>query len=134
MIVLDSSAIIAVLLLEPEAVVFAGIVGTAPLLVMSAMQLHETGVVLHRRGGMPAVQRFMRFVREHNIRVIPFDEQAALDATAAYQRYGKGTGHPAQLNLADCAAYALATRLGVPLLFKGEDFARTDVARALPAS
>ena len=65
---------------------------------------------------------------DHPISVMPFGVDDARSATAACQRYGEGTGHPAQLNLADCAAHALATSLGAPLLFKGGDFTRTDVA------
>ena len=61
----------------------------------------------------------------------PFDQRQSDLASAAYARYGRGTGHPARLNLADCAAYALATSLGAALLYKGDDFALTDVRPAL---
>jgi ribonuclease VapC len=134
MIVLDSSAIIAILLAEPEARQMAGCIAAASRLAISAVQLHETGVVLHRRHGPAALRDLFDFVQANGIRVLPFDHDDALAAIAAYQRFGKGTGHPAQLNLADCAAYALATRLNAPLLFKGEDFARTDVTAAAPSA
>ncbi len=65
------------------------------------------------------------------VAIASIDAQAAVLALEAHARYGKGTGHPARLNMGDCFAYALAQERGEPLLFKGEDFARTDVRRAL---
>ena len=69
-----------------------------------------------------------------NVVVEPFDDDQAGIAFAAYRSYGKGSGHKAQLNLGDCAAYALATSLDLPLLFKGNDFTHTDVRSALAPS
>lgn len=73
------------------------------------------------------------FLRRTAPEIHAFNETQASLAFAAYRRYGKGSGHPARLNLGDCAAYALATSLDLPLLFKGEDFSRTDVRQALIA-
>jgi ribonuclease VapC len=130
MIVLDTSAMIAILEGEPDAGVYSRSISGAPALAVSALQVHEAGIVLHRRHGAGAVLRLWRLLEENNVEIRAFDEPAARTAIAAYQRYGKGTGHPAQLNLADCAAYALARALNAPLLFKGDDFVHTDVARA----
>jgi ribonuclease VapC len=130
MIVLDSSAVIAMLHGEPEGQIFVSIMAATAAIFMSAVQLHEAAIVLHRRRGGTAVLELFDFVETNDIRVVPFDEPAARIAIAAYQRYGKGTGHPAQLNLADCAAYGLAASLNAPLLFKGNDFVHTDVSRA----
>ena len=71
--------------------------------------------------------KLQRFLDEINAVVMPFDEQQARFADIAFQRYGKGQGHPAQLNLGDCAVYALAKALGEPLLFVGNDFSQTDI-------
>jgi ribonuclease VapC len=111
MIVLDSSAPIAILQAEPEGGRIAERMAGAHRLLMSAVQLHESAIVLHRRSGAAAVQALFRFVEANGVAVVPFDRAAALDAIAAY---------------------ALAARFGAPLLFKGEDFARTDVAAAMP--
>ena len=80
------------------------------------------------RRGPEALARLWRFLLvENDVQVIPFDAEQARLAISAFEQFGKGMGHKAQLNLTDCAAYALAKSLGVPLLFKGDDFAATDI-------
>lgn len=130
MMVVDTSALITILEREADATQFVTVIANTRDVVTSAMQAHEAGVVLSRRHGAAAAERMWAFLAEHRIRVMPFGVDDARAATAAYQRYGKGTGHPAQLNFADCAAYALATRFGAPQLFKGDDFTQTDVTCA----
>ena len=74
------------------------------------------------------MEKLHRFLDEIDVLVVPFDELQAQAAAEAFQRFGKGQGHPAQLNLGDCAVYALAKTVNEPLLFVGDDFARTDIA------
>jgi ribonuclease VapC len=83
------------------------------------------------RHGRPAVERFWQLLADNEIEIFPFDEAQVKMAADAFDRYGKGLGSKAQLNLSDCAAYALAKTLNAPLLFKGDDFADTDIQRAL---
>lgn len=132
MIVIDSSAIIAVIASEPEAATFAEILEQTTELAMSALNLFECRtVVLRTRSALygPALEGLIAAAR---VKIHAFDEEQAELAFDAYRRFGRGGGHPARLNLGDCAAYALATALGAPLLFKGNDFSRTDVRSALP--
>jgi ribonuclease VapC len=129
-IVVDSSALIAIFELEDDAAIFARAVSDADALCISAVNVHETGVVMYARRGATAVARMWEFLKESNqFEIAPFDETQARLALAAYARFGKGV-HPAKLNLADCAAYALAMRREAPLLFKGGDFSLTDVKAA----
>ena len=79
-----------------------------------------------------ASRRFDDAVREAGIMIEPLDEDQARTAREAYRDFGRGSGHPARLNFGDCFAYALARCRGEPLLFKGGDFAHTDIASALP--
>ena len=126
--VVDTSAIAAVLLGEPERDAFRATIERAarrPLL--SAMTLLEASLVMAGRRGeamLPVLDALAA-----RLEVVPFDEAMARTARDAFLRFGKGR-HPAGLNYGDCAAYALAMQRGLPLLFKGEDFARTDVRRA----
>jgi ribonuclease VapC len=104
----------------------------ADRLLISTVNVHETGMVLRGRHGEGAEQRMWRFLLEDNdFEIVPFDEAQACEALAAFGRYGKGIHPKARLNLADCAAYALARSMNAPLLFKGDDFAATDVTACL---
>jgi ribonuclease VapC len=130
MIVVDSSALIAIFEGEPDAALFAGAIHRADRLVISAVNVHEAGIVLRARRGIQAVDYLRRFLQiENDFEIIPFDEAQARAALLAFNRYGKGIDPKARLNLADCAAYALAKTLDLPLLFKGNDFAETDVGK-----
>jgi len=127
MMVVDSSAIIAVFQAEDDAQAFTDAMAVADELVMSAVNAHETAMILRARAGVEGAESFWRFLSINDIKVVPFDEDQARAASAAFGRYGKGVHPRARLNLADCAAYALAKSLSAPLLFKGDDFTHTDV-------
>jgi ribonuclease VapC len=129
--VVDTSAIVAALVGEPEADRLRDRLKRAEECRISALTLLETRIVLLRRFDAAVTAEFENLVRRRPLQVAAFDDDQAALATDAYRRFGKGGGHPAQLNLADCAAYALARSLGMPLLYKGEDFARTDIEPAL---
>jgi ribonuclease VapC len=129
MIVVDSSALLAVLLKEPEQQRFQNIIAAADRYVRSAVNAHETASVLRIRHGRAAVVRFWEMLGDNEIEIYPFDELQVRAAPAAFGRYGKGIDARARLNLSDCAAYALSRTLNAPLLFKGNDFAETDVQR-----
>jgi ribonuclease VapC len=128
--VLDTSAIIAAIANEPDGRRYRTAMDEADSLLISTVTLFETKVVLFARLGSQAVDLFEELVEKAGIVVVSFDDDMAKAAFAAYRRFGKGQGHPAQLNIVDCAAYALAQARSQPLLFKGADFARTDVLAA----
>lgn len=125
--VVDTSAIIAILQKEPEAERFTDLVEHESLCLISAVSVLEAGIIVQDRRGDEGVLRLDAFLREAEIETVPFDAEQAGIAREGYRRFGKGN-HPAGLNFGDCAAYALSRVSGEPLLFKGNDFARTDVA------
>jgi ribonuclease VapC len=127
MIVVDSSALIAILFKEPEHQAFADIITGEERCVMSAVNIHETATVLRLRHGAAAVEKFWRFLADVEIEIVPFDEAQVRVAAIAFDLYGKGINPKARLNLSDCAAYALAKAMNAPLLFKGDDFSQTDL-------
>lgn len=127
MIVVDSSALLAISFKEPDHQKFEDVVTGGERCVMSAVNAHETATVLRLRLGAAAVERFWKFLRDMGIEIVPFDEAQVRAAAVAFDRYGKGIDPKARLNLADCAAYALAKTLNAPLLFKGGDFVHTDL-------
>jgi ribonuclease VapC len=131
MIVVDSSALIAIFLEEPEKQAFENIIAADERCIMSALNAHETACVLRIRIGPDAVEKFWQVLQDSQIEIIPFDEAQVHAAAAAYNRYGKGIDPKARLNLADCAAYALAKTMNAPLLFKGNDFVETDIKPAV---
>ncbi len=131
---LDASAIVAILTQEPESDVFVDVLESATSPFTSPISIFEATMGLARKRlcevsvASAVVADFLAAadVQCHPIQVE--DAWAALDAMA---RYGKGQGHPAQLNLGDCFSYAMAARRAAPLLFKGSDFEKTDVLRAV---
>lgn len=127
MIVVDSSAVIAVLFEEPDHQTFESVFASGEPFMMSAVNVHETATVLRLRLGLASVERLWRLIAKAEIEIVPFDEAQVRVAAIAYDRYGKGINSKARLNLADCAAYALAKNLNAPLLFKGNDFTQTDL-------
>ena len=131
MIVVDSSALLAISFKEPEQQTFNDIITGGERCVMSAVNVHETATILRLRHGAAAVERFWKFLADVEIEIIPFDQAQVRAAAIAFDRYGKGLDPKARLNLADCAAYALAKTLNAPLLFKGNDFAQTDLRSCL---
>jgi ribonuclease VapC len=129
--VIDSSAIIAILRNEPERDAFENAILAGSLRLMSAVSKLETSMVAVGRRSSDAAVDVDRLVRELGIQILPFDEHQADIAREAFARYGKGR-HRAGLNFGDCAAYALAVAEGEPLLFKGTDFGATDVQVVTP--
>lgn len=130
MIVVDSSAMVAIHRAEPEAEEFSDVIASVGASYASAFTLFETRTVLSFRNSIARPSEFEAWLLVARVIAVAFDERQSALAFDAYQRWGKGN-HPAGLNLGDCAAYALAKSLDAPLLFKGKDFARTDVKRAL---
>lgn len=127
MIVIDSSALLAIIFSEPEKQKFEAVLAGGERCVMSAVNAHETACVLRVRHDKSMVERFWRLLADNEIEIIPFDEVQLRAAAVALDRYGKGIDSKARLNLCDCAAYALAKTLNAPLLFKGNDFSQTDI-------
>lgn len=126
--IIDSSALIAILRGEPEAVSCAETISAASARRMSAASFVETAAVIDGSRDPVASRRFDDLVAEAGIAIEPVTEAQARLARAAYRDFGKASGHPAQLNFGDCFAYALAKATGDPLLFKGDDFHHTDLA------
>jgi ribonuclease VapC len=130
MIVADTSAIFAFLAAEPEAEIVASRM-YGDTVIMNAATWTETGVVVARKLGAGGMARLRRLAAELPIEIVEHDMILAEAAVAAHERYGRGSGHPADLNLGDCFSYALARTRGLPLLFKGDDFIHTDIEPAL---
>lgn len=128
--VIDSSALLAILQDEPERRAMVEAIEAADRRCLSVVNLVEASIVIETRRGPAAARLLDALVERAGIEVMPVDlEQGAL-ARSAFARYGRGR-HPAGLNFGDCFAYALATALGESLLFKGGDFSETDVLPAL---
>ncbi len=131
MIVLDSSAIIAILAREPGHEALREIVvSNTSQCSMSVLNYFETAMVILARQGEPGVEKLKRFLQVTETALMPFDAAQAEGALRAFRLYGKGFHSRARLNLCDCAAYALAKHLDAPLLFKGNDFSETDITPA----
>ncbi len=128
--ILDSSALVAVLRDEPEAATFIEVIDRAPSCHLSAANYVETAVVIDSARNPVASRRLDDFLEQAEIKIQAVTTKQARIAREAYRDFGKGSGHPARLNLGDCFAYALAKESGEPLLFKGDDFSYTDVACA----
>ena len=124
--IVDTSALLAILFHEPEAERCAVAIAAAPSRRMSAATLVEAAIVLERRGGAAAGYELDAFLKEAEIDLEPVTADQAQAARRAWRRFGKGN-HPAGLNFGDCFAYALAEATGEPLLFLGRDFGLTDV-------
>ena len=125
--IVDTSAIVAILQDEPESPAFARLVTTAPVVRISAATYVELAVVVDSSRDPVLSGALDRLLVESRIVIEPLTASQALIARTAYQRFGRGSGHAARLNLADCYSYALAREFGEPLLFKGNDFALTDI-------
>lgn len=130
MIVVDTSAVMAMLLAEADAPAFQLVLSHEDQVRLSAMTDFEIRLLAFSRGGPRLVDRYEALFDTVGFAIESFGKQESLAAFDAYRRFGKGN-HPARLNFGDCAAYALAKRLDAPLLFKGGDFARTDVGRVV---
>ncbi len=130
MIVIDSSAIVAILRNEPEKRALSEIVVSADVCYMSAATLLETRIVLFRRFGEGAELAIDAFVENLGVKIIDVTRETADIAFDAFRHYGKGMGHAASLNFGDCFSYALAKQMDLPLLYKGNDFPQTDIPSA----
>ena len=129
--IVDSSALLAILFGEPDAAAYARAIVAAEGRKISAANWLETAIRIDSGSGAIGSNAFDDLIREASIEVVPVTREQAQLARAAYRAYGKGSGNPAQLNFGDCFAYALAKATGEPLLFKGSDFAATDIQRGI---
>jgi ribonuclease VapC len=130
-VIVDSSALIAMLKWEPETQrLTEALFGPEPALLSAANYL-ETSIVVDRSRDPRLSRQFDVLLREAAIEIVPVTVEQARIARAAYRDFGKGSGHPAGLNFGDCFAYALATDRNESLLYKGDDFVHTDVRSAL---
>ncbi|MCU7920393.1 MAG: type II toxin-antitoxin system VapC family toxin [Candidatus Thiodiazotropha sp. (ex Dulcina madagascariensis)] len=125
--VIDTSALVAILQDEPERHTFNKLIGTARSCCMSTASFVELSMIIESRFGADGIRDLDLFMIKAGIKLIPVDEEHALLARKGFRDYGKGR-HPAGLNFGDCFSYALAKSRGEPLLFKGDDFPKTDVA------
>jgi ribonuclease VapC len=128
--VIDSSALIAILLAEAEADTFATAIALDDVRICSALSFLETSIVIETRRGDAGLTRLDLLVAEANIEIAAFSLRDARVARRAYRQFGKGI-HPAGLNFGDCASYALSIETGEPLLYKGDDFTKTGIASAI---
>jgi len=128
--VIDSSALLAVVLEEPDGARYLAALEGQPIRLMSLVNWVETCFVVLTRKGPGAFPDLDLFVEKAAISVVPNDAAQGVAARTAFARFGKGR-HPAGLNLGDCFAYALAHTTGEKLLFKGNDFPKTDIAAVL---
>jgi ribonuclease VapC len=128
--IIDTSALIAILRAEPDAAFYAAIIEAATIRRLSAANYVETAAVIDSAGDPVASRRFDELLNAAGVAVVAVTENQARTARQAYRDFGKGSGHRAKLNFGDCFAYALAKETGEPLLFKGDDFGHTDIQRA----
>ena len=127
--IVDTSAIVAMLQLEPEATAMLRVLSRTSDTSMSAATYLECGIVIDRAKDPTASANLDALLRDLRIAIEPVTEAHARLARQAYRDFGKGSGHPAKLNFGDCFAYALATERGEALLYKGEDFAHAGLVR-----
>ena len=128
--ILDTSAIVAIALNEPERDRLIDAILDATVAKISAASMVEISAVLMRRMAPEDFRRVERLIDQLGIETVAFDAEQAARATRAYRDFGRGSGHPAGLNLGNCYSYALADVTGEPLLYVGDDFAHTDIASA----
>lgn len=130
--IIDTSALLAILRAEPDALEYAQALAGASIRRISAANYVEAAAVIDAGHDPVASRRFDELLREAQCVVEPVTEAQARLAREAYRDFGRGTSHPAKLNFGDCFAYALAKAMNEPLLFKGNDFKYTDVTSAIP--
>jgi ribonuclease VapC len=131
-VILDSSAIIAIVRRESEREIYLDALLDAEKVAISSSTLLEVRIVAQRSGIEGLEEQVVSLILDHSVEIIPFSDAQQTLAAEAHRTFGKGSGHPAKLNFGDCFAYALAKESGDPLLFKGNDFAQSDVMSALP--
>jgi ribonuclease VapC len=125
--VIDTSGLVAILSDEPERRAFIEAIEAADTRLLSAATFVETSIVIESRHGPDGLRDLDLFLDKARVVLTPVDDEQAREARRAYSRFGKGR-HAANLNFGDCFSYALAVITGEPLLFKGDDFGKTDVA------
>jgi ribonuclease VapC len=128
--VIDSSALMAILRREPEEQDFRNAIKLAASRLLSASTRVEVGIVALGRAGEAGLEQLQALLDTLRVETVPVSADHASLAIDAFRRFGKGR-HPAGLNFGDCFSYALAKATGEPLLFKGQDFSQTDIARAV---
>ncbi len=128
--IVDTSALISLLKEEPDAPKFERALAGATSLAISASSFLEAAIVTDSSKNKDLSDRLDVLIEDFCVDIVPFTQQQAKIARQAYQQFGRGSGHPARLNFGDCFAYALARDRDEPLLFKGNDFAQTDVKQA----
>jgi ribonuclease VapC len=126
---IDSSAVLAIVFQEPEAERFAAAIASTPMRLMSTVNWLETLMVVEGRYGAESADDALLIMQSLDIQPLVFDREQMTEARAAWRRFGKGR-HPAALNLGDCCAYAVALTRAEPLLYKGQDFSKTDITAA----
>jgi ribonuclease VapC len=131
MIVVDTSALVMIAFAEPERDAFLQTIKTAGKALVCTVSLVETRMVVDGRRGQRAVILLDDLLRLPMFELVAPEQAEADAAYAAFVAYGKGSGHPAGLNFGDILGYALAKVRGLPLLYKGDDFAHTDIANAM---
>ena len=124
--VIDTSAVVAILFGEPETEFFVRTIADDPKRMISAFNALESAIVVEAKKGETGGRELDLLLHRARIEIVAFNGDQAELALAAWRKYGKGN-HPAGLNIGDCCAYALAKHSGEPLLFKGKDFSRTDI-------
>ncbi|MCM0020497.1 MAG: type II toxin-antitoxin system VapC family toxin [Tagaea sp.] len=129
--IVDSSALIAILRKEDESPSFLAAIEASSMRSISAVNLVESSIVAQRSGGAAGEAILDELVVRFELHPVSVDLRQMEIAREAHRRFGKGTGHPARLNFGDCFAYALAKATGRPLLYKGADFALTDIEPAV---
>ncbi len=129
--IIDTSAVIVLLRDEAEAPEFTDAITSAPRTALSAASYLEAGVVTDGARDPVLSRRLDEILTAFGVEIEPVTVKQVRIARAAYRDFGRGSGHPARLNFGDCFSYALAVAADEPLLFKGDDFARTDVRSAL---
>lgn len=128
--VIDTSALVAILLREPDAATYAKAMDDTPLRLLSAVTRVELSFVIEGRKGEAGRIDLERLLNDGDVEVVAVTPQQAMIAIEAFRTFGKGR-HKAGLNIGDCFSYALASATGHPLLFKGNDFVHTDIQTAL---
>lgn len=133
MIVIDPSALVAILKAEPRADDLISVLVNADVRVMSAASLLECNIVVFARWGAAGLEKLEELIKEAGIEVIPFTEQHSRVALDGFKKFGKGQ-NSAGLNYGDCISYSLAKTAKAPLLFVGDNFSKTDLTAAIPVT
>ena len=130
MIALDSSAVLAILLSESDREIFMTVIASHDCII-GAPTFFEAQIAAMARAGAQAPIALRQLLSESKVEVVVFTQEHVKAAFDAFDRYGRGR-HPARLNFGDCMAYAVAKLANAPLLYKGDDFSKTDIAAAVP--